>query len=235
MKLNVLYLDNHLLVVNKNPGILVQKDKTGDIDVLTLARSFLKNKFQKPGNVYIGLVHRLDRPVSGVMALARTTKAASRLSAQFRNNTARKKYMALVEGNCSGHGSCADYILKENQKVRIVDSSHPKALYAELSWKSAARMNNLSLIEVTLKTGRPHQIRVQMANMGFPVQGDFRYGAKSEFDGKNIALHCYYLGLEHPVNKEIMSWTAGPPPTWSGKFENAVRGIIRKENKKSIS
>jgi len=226
MKLDVLYLDNHLIVVNKNPGLLVQKDKTGDIDLLTLAREFLKKKFNKPANVYLGLVHRLDRPASGIIALARTTKAASRLSSQFRNNTPQKRYLALVEGNCSGHGTCIDYILKENQKVRIADSSLPKAQYAELAWKSVAKKDNMSLLEIELKTGRPHQIRIQLANMGFPILGDLRYGTKMEFDGKNLALHCWLLGLEHPVKKELIKWVAKPPPTWNKRFDDEIKNIF---------
>ncbi len=227
MKLDLLYLDNHLLVANKSPGLLAQGDETGDADLLSLARDFLKKKFSKPGNVYLGLVHRLDRPVSGIMVLARTSKAAARLSTQFRINTVHKKYIALVEGTCQGHGLCADHILKENRIVRIVGQSHPKALCAEMSWKSVAQKNNVSLLDVTLKTGRPHQIRIQLAHMGFPVLGDLRYGAKEQFDGKNIALHCYCLGLEHPVKKEPMNWLVKPPPAWNGIFEKETSRLIR--------
>ena len=226
MRLDVLYLDNHLLVVNKQAGLLAQADATGDKDLLRLGKEFLKNKFNKPGHVYLGLVHRLDRPVSGVMVLARTTKAAARLSARFRSNTAQKKYLALVEGNCSGQGICTDYIAKQNQEVRIVKARHPKARYAELAWKAVAKKSNLSLLEITLKTGRPHQIRVQLAHMGFPVLGDLRYGAKKEFDGKNLALHCYQLGLEHPVKKEFMQWTVKPPGTWKGYFDSEIENLL---------
>lgn len=228
MKLDVIYSDNHLLTANKEAGLLAQADKTGDIDLLTLGKDFLKQKYNKPGNVYLGLVHRLDRPVSGIMIFARTSKAAGRLSAQFRAGTPRKQYFALVEGDCCGRGSCVDYLVKEEQNVRIVPASHPKALYAELEWKSLAQKDNLSLLEVTLKTGRPHQIRVQLAHMGFPVLGDLRYGADKEFDGQNIALHCYLLGLEHPVKKTGLQWTAKPPSSWEGRFEDSIDSALNR-------
>ena len=226
MEFDVLYLDNHLLIVNKSPGFLAQADKTGDSDLLTLARDFLKKKFNRSGNVYLGLVHRLDRPVSGIMALARTTKAASRLSAQFRNNTPQKRYLALVEGNCSGQGTYIDYILKQNKKVRIIAPSHPKALYAELAWRVVINRNHLSLLDIMLKTGRPHQIRVQLANAGFPILGDLRYGAQKKFDRENIALHNYLLGLEHPVKKQYMQWKVKPPLSWDGYFDDVIQDII---------
>ena len=110
--------------------------------------------------------------------------------------------------------------------MRIVDSSHPKAQYAELTWRSVAKRDAMNLLEIELKTGRPHQIRIQLAHRGFPVLGDLRYGAKKEFDGKNVALHCYLLGLEHPVKKELMKWVAKPSSTWYGKFDDGIEHII---------
>ncbi len=222
MNLDVLYLDNHLLVVNKAPGILAQADKTGDLDLFTLAKQFLKEKFGKPGNVFLGLVHRLDRPVSGIMVFARTSKAAGRLSVQFRDNTPHKHYLALVEGTCSGSGTCKDYLLKEDQQVRIVPADHPQARYAELSWRALAHNQGITLLDVSLKTGRPHQIRIQLSHRGFPVLGDMRYGARSEFDGSNIALHCYRLGIEHPTQKKPLTWAAKPPAAWQGKYDNEI-------------
>jgi len=221
--LDVLYLDNHLLVVQKPAGLLAQADRTGDPDLLSVAKDFLKEKFKKPGNVYLGLVHRLDRPVSGIMVLARTSKAASRLSEQFRSNTVRKKYVAIVEGVCAGRGVCKNYLIKNDQRVCIAEAGHPNARYAELSWQSIAQKNNLSLLDITLKTGRPHQIRVQIAHMGYPLLGDMRYNAQREFDGKNLALHCRLLGLEHPVKREYMEWKAAPPVTWTGYFDNEIK------------
>lgn len=226
MKLDVIYLDNHLLVVNKPQGLLAQADETGDMDLVTLARDFLKKKFNKPGNVFAGLVHRLDRPVSGLMVLARTSKAASRLSAQFRDNLPQKRYLAVVEGDCEGEGVCKNYLVKKNQRVRVTAASTPSARYAELSWRAVAWKNGLSLVEVLLKTGRPHQIRAQLSHMGFSILGDFKYGAKRELDGKNMALHCYFLSLTHPVRDEKMKWIARPPQSWAGRFGDEIEYIV---------
>jgi 23S rRNA pseudouridine1911/1915/1917 synthase len=223
----VLFCDNHLLIVCKPAGLPVQKDRTGDPDLLTAAKNFVKQHFDKPGDVYLGLVHRLDRPVSGVMAFARTSKAAGRLSAQFREGRPEKKYMAIVQGNVRGQGVCTDYLVKENEKVRIVGAAHPKALFAELSWQAMAGSGELSLLDIELKTGRPHQIRVQLASGGWPLLGDMRYGSRREFDGRNLALHCYRLGLEHPVLKTPMSWTAPPPETWQGFFDTEIEALLK--------
>jgi RluA family pseudouridine synthase len=224
--LEVLHLDNHILVIDKPAGALAQSDRTGDEDMLTLGKAFLKTEFNKPGNVYLGLIHRLDRPVSGVMVLARTSKAAARLSEQFRSNIPKKKYWAIVEGKCPGEGECKDYLVKENETVRIVDPGHPKSQLAVLSWRSVASRDGRTLLAVDLRTGRPHQIRVQLANMGFPILGDFRYGAKEEFDGRNLALHCYSLEFQHPVRKEQVRFTADPQKSWVGWFDEEWSRLI---------
>jgi RluA family pseudouridine synthase len=227
MESDILYLDNHLLVVNKQPGLLSQGDRTGDDDLLTLAKDFLKQRFDKPGKVYLGLVHRLDRPVSGVMVFARTSKAAARLSAQFRSGAPRKRYLALVEGACSERGICIDHVIKEEQGTRIVAADHPRGQYAELSWTTVAQQNQLSLLDICLKTGRSHQIRLQLAHRGFPILGDRRYGSRRMFDGSNIGLHCYLLEVAHPITQEPIGWAAGPPATWQGYFDRAIADIIR--------
>jgi RluA family pseudouridine synthase len=226
MTLEVLFCDNHLLVVVKPAGLPVQQDRTGDPDLLSLLKEHIKERFEKPGAAYLGLVHRLDRPVSGVMAFARTSKAAGRLSEQFRQGTPLKKYMAIVQGSAQGQGVCTDYLLKENEKVRIVGAAHPGAVYAELSWQARAESGGLSLLDICLKTGRPHQIRVQLASRGWPIVGDLRYGSRREFDGRNLALHCYRLGLEHPVLKQHMHWTAPPPETWRGFFDAETEPLL---------
>jgi 23S rRNA pseudouridine1911/1915/1917 synthase len=224
---DVLFCDNHLLVAVKPAGLPAQQDQTGDQDLLCLLKTYIKQRFDKPGDAYLGLVHRLDRPVSGVMVFARTSKAAGRLSEQFRTSTPLKKYIAIVQGSVQGQGVCTDYLLKENEKVRIVGPKHPKALYAELSWQARAESGGLSLLDIELKTGRPHQIRVQLASRGLTIVGDFRYGSRREFDGRNLALHCYLLGLEHPVLKTPMRWTAPPPEIWRGFFDTDIEALLK--------
>lgn len=210
----ILYLDNHLLVINKPAGLLSQADDTGDLDVVTAAKAYLKARFNKPGQVFVGLVHRLDRPASGVMVLARTSKAAARLSEQFRKGEPKKRYLALVEGVLTGTGTLSDYLQKQDQRVSIVSATTSGAKSAVLSWRSLFTNQKFTLLEVELLTGRSHQIRVQLAHQGHPIIGDLRYGAKTKFDGRNLALHCRQLTLSHPTKQEEMSWTANLPETW---------------------
>ncbi|MEP0546422.1 MAG: RNA pseudouridine synthase [Rhodothermales bacterium] len=230
MSFDVLYLDNHLLVVAKPAGMLVQEDATGDTDLLTLGKAFLKDKFDKPGNVFLGLVHRLDRPVSGVLVLARTSKAASRLSDQFRRRAPDKRYLALVEGRLAGQGTREDWLAKIDRSVRVVKPGHPEGKRAELRWRSIAtektKNGSVSLVEVELVTGRAHQIRVQLAALGHPILGDLRYGAEREFDGRNLALHSYRLEIEHPTKREPMAFSVLPPATWRGYFDGLVRDAV---------
>lgn len=226
--LELLYLDNHLLVVNKPPGMLIQEDETGDPDVLREGKQILKERFDKPGNVFLGLVHRLDRPASGVVVLARTSKAAARLSDQFRRRTPEKDYLAVAEGSCRGAGIRDDVLATDSRGgVRIVEAVQTGGKRAVLQWRAAAEGNGLSLLVVRLKTGRKHQIRLQLAAMGHPVLGDFRYGATRELDGRNLALHCYRMGVIHPTKKEWMAFSAPPPPSWGGLFEKEIEEVLR--------
>ncbi|MDX1438863.1 MAG: RNA pseudouridine synthase [Rubricoccaceae bacterium] len=227
--MTILYQDNHLLVVVKPAGVLSQADRTGDKDLLTQAKAYIKREFDKPGNVYLGLVHRLDRPVSGVMVLARTSKAADRLSRAFRKREVEKGYLALVEGHLAGSGTCANWLLKDKGHVRVVPKETEKARPARLTWRSAAHSDQLSLVDVDLHTGRPHQVRVQLAHMGYPILGDLRYHAQREFDGRNLALHAYKLAFEHPVQKERVEFRCPPPSTWSGYFDRAVTALVQPE------
>lgn len=225
--MDILYEDNHLLAVVKPAGVLSQGDKTGDLDILTLGKEYIKHTYNKPGNVYLGLVHRLDRPVSGVMVFARTSKAAARLVNVFKKRQVEKKYVAIIEGRCTGSGACDDWLVKEKGHVRVVGASHPKAKRAQLTWRCLATTSSYSLLDVDLHTGRPHQVRVQLANLGFPILGDLRYGAREEFDGRNLALHAYRLAFEHPVRREPVVLLAHTPETWSGYFDEQLAAAIQ--------
>ena len=210
----VRYVDNHLLVIEKPAGMLSQADRTGDEDVLTAMKSWVGDQFNKPGNVYLGLVHRIDRPASGLMVLARTSKAAARLSAQFKSRTVEKRYLAWVEGSTPERATWEDFLTKQHQQVRVVGAATEGAKSASLDMETVASTHGKSLIAIHLHTGRPHQIRVQCSSRGFPLVGDFRYGAKSELDGRNLALHAAALSIDHPTRKARLGWTAAPPGTW---------------------
>lgn len=198
--------------------MLSQEDRTGDIDMLTHWKAYLKTEFDKPGNVYLGLVHRLDRPASGLMIFARTSKAADRLSRLFREREVTKEYLTIVEKEVATGDTLIDHLIKENEKVRIADASEKDARLAELSFIPLHSSNGLTLLSVQLKTGRPHQIRVQLASRALHILGDFRYGARRELDGQNLALHSYRLGLTHPVRKIKMEWTCPVPDSWPASF-----------------
>ncbi|WP_412068054.1 RluA family pseudouridine synthase [Rubrivirga sp. IMCC43871] len=220
-----LYLDNHLLVVSKPPGMLAQGDITGDTDVVTWAKAFLKERFDKPGNVFVGLVHRLDRPTSGVLALARTSKAAGRLSEQFRQRTPQKRYLAVVTGRLPDAGEAVDGLDDSGTSVRVVPEGRGKR--AVLRWRTLARADGRALVEVTLETGRKHQIRAQLAARGAPVVGDLRYGDGPPFaDGRGIALHGWSLAIDHPTRREGMTFTAPPPDAWRGLFDREIAGLV---------
>lgn len=223
---NLLYIDNHLVVVDKPPGLLSQGDATGDPSLVTEVKAYLRRTYEKPGAVYLGLVHRLDRPASGVMVLARTSKAARRLTRQFKERFPEKRYLAIVEGRCEGWGRCEDYLLKEGRTVRVVDPDREGARRAELQWQAVAHDERLSLLEVRLHTGRSHQARVQLAHLGHPILGDVRYGARRELDGRNLALHSYRLTVEHPTQREGMTWQAAPPATWGERFAADIRDLL---------
>lgn len=208
--LEILYEDNHIIVVVKPNNILSQSDNTNDIDMLTIIKDYLKRKYNKPGNVYLGLVHRLDRPVSGVMVFAKTSKAASRLSEQVRNHVLKKKYMAIVydDGSLKDEDTFIDYIYKDkDNSSKIVDEKRGK--YSELSYHVIQRDKsvNLTLVDIELTTGRHHQIRVQFASRNHPLFGDQRYGKQ---DKNQIALHAYRLEFVHPTKREKMVFISKP-------------------------
>ena len=224
-----LFLDNHLLVVDKPAGTLVQGDRTGDPDLVTWAQDYLKERFDKPGNVFVGLVHRLDRPTSGVVVLARTSKAAGRLSDQFRRRAVDKRYLAVLDGVLAPTGEAVDGVVKQDGgSVRVVAADHPGAQSAALRWRTVASDGRQSLVEVELETGRKHQIRAQLAARGAPVAGDFRYGdaGRPWADGRGIALHAWRLTVEHPTRREPVTFAAPPPPAWAGHFDDAVAHLV---------
>lgn len=218
-KLKILYEDNHIIVVEKKPNIPSQSDKTGDIDMLTLVKNYIKEKYNKPGNVYIGLVHRLDRPVGGIMIFARTSKSASRLSNQVREKIFKKKYLAVVDGKFEkDQGILEDYLYKDERHnmSKVVKKEKKNAKLAKLDYKVLKYnpVKDLSLVEVNLHTGRHHQIRVQLSNFGHSIFGDQKYGTRGK--GKQIALWAYELTIVHPVTKEEMTFKDYPEPigTW---------------------
>lgn len=223
--LKILFEDNHIIVVEKKPNIPSQADKTEDIDMLTIVKQYIKEKYNKPGNVYLGLVHRLDRPVGGIMIFAKTSKAASRLSNQVREKVFRKRYLAVVDGEIiPKQGALEDYLYKDERSntSKVVKEDKKNAKLAKLDYKVLKynQVKNLSLVEIDLHTGRHHQIRVQLAHFGHSIFGDQKYGTRGQ--GKQIALWAYKLTIQHPITKEEMTFEDLPESvgTWC---------ILRKE------
>ena len=211
----VLYEDNHVIVVLKPQNLPCCEDVTGDTDLLTMVKDYIKVKENKPGNVYVGLVHRLDRVTGGVMVYAKSSKAASRLSEQIRNGEFEKKYLTVVMGTPrEERATLTDYMKKNpvNNMVYVCPQTVEGAKFAELEYRVMARAEekDLSLLLVKLHTGRTHQIRVQMAHMGTPVYGDMRYGGEKAKKGY-LALWAYYLSFTHPVSKEKLVFRVQPP------------------------
>lgn len=212
--IKILYEDNHLLVVVKPPNILSQGDSTGDEDMLTILRNDLKARYNKPGNVYLGLVHRLDRPVGGVMVFAKTSKSASRLSESIRNENFGKTYLAVVHGTPeSCEGTLVHHLLKDeaSNTVSVVPEASGKGKRAVLDYKTKASSEKFSLVEIDLHTGRSHQIRVQFASIGCALYGDQKYGAAFNKPGQQLALWSTRLCLEHPTLRQSMSFESSPP------------------------
>ena len=204
--LEVLYEDNHIIVVVKPINILSQSDNTKDIDMLNIIKNYIKEKYNKPGNVYLGLVHRLDRPTGGVMVFARTSKSASRLSKQIKEGNLKKTYLAVVPNFNLKKGTFIDYLEKDKNNNSII-ASKEKGKYAKLNFETITKKNNNALVKIDLLTGRHHQIRVQFSSRGYPLYGDQRYG---KMDKKQLALFAYKLEFIHPVTKEKMVFKKEP-------------------------
>ncbi|MCR5341446.1 MAG: RluA family pseudouridine synthase [Saccharofermentans sp.] len=210
--IKILYEDNHVIVCIKPAGVLSQSDGSGAPDMLTILKRYIKEKYGKPGEVYLGLVHRLDRPVSGVMVFARTSKAASRLSEQIRTRKVEKLYRCVVNGVLEGSGRLENYISKDEDRniVTVSDSEKPGYKASYLDYRAIATKDCLTLTEIRLGTGRSHQIRAQMAHNGYPLVGDQKYGLKDN-RCKDIALESFKLSFEHPVKREFITFEAQIP------------------------
>ena len=201
---DILFEDNHLIVVNKMSGVLVQKDKTGDKSLSDHIKSYIKVKNKKPGNVFLGVVHRIDRPTSGVIVFAKTSKALSRLNKQFVDRKVNKKYLAITNNiNCLSSDKLKNWIIKNTKqnKSYIHSSPIPGSKIAILRYSLIKELNNYSLLEVIIETGRHHQIRAQLSNIGLTIKGDLKYGSKRSNKDGSIDLHAYKLTFNHPVTK----------------------------------
>ena len=205
--IKILYEDNQILVVIKPINILSQSDITNDKDMLTILKEYIKKKYNKPGNVYLGLVHRLDKPTGGIMVFARTSKAARRLSEQIKDNKFHKSYLAVIHGNIEDNNTYTNYLKKVETKSYITTKEDGK--YAELSYQKLEynKKDDLSLVKINLKTGRNHQIRLQFSSRNHPLYGDNKYGNDSN---KNLGLYAYKLEFIHPTTKEKLEFTNSP-------------------------
>lgn len=229
--LEILYEDNHCLAVNKPAGLLAQGDSTGDPSLLDEARAYLKARYAKPGNVFVGLVHRLDRPTSGVVVLARTSKGAARLSAQFAAGTIEKAYWSIVEGAPTDDaGEWVDRLRKDSARnvVTVVDRAEGAGQEARVNYRVLGRAAGTSWIELRPTTGRSHQLRVQLAARGLPIVGDRKYGARSTLrasdGGLRVALHARSLTFTHPTRPEAISVVAPVPPDWPASAFEGMTG-----------
>lgn len=212
--MTVLYEDNHVIIVNKAPGEIVQGDKTGDKPLSDIVKEYLRVKYNKPGNVFCGVIHRLDRPTSGVLVFAKTSKALSRLNELFREDKVAKTYWAIVK-NCppKEEDTLTHYLIK-NEKINkstAYRTEKPRTKKAVLHYRLLATSRNYHLLEIGLETGRHHQVRVQLAKIGCPIKGDLKYGAERSNPDGSISLHARSISFIHPVSKERISITAPVP------------------------
>lgn len=226
---NVVYEDNHLLVVIKPPNLLTQADATGDDDLLSQMKRYVKEKYQKPGDVYLGLVHRMDRPVGGLLCLARTSKAAARLSKQLSSHGMAREYLAITEGCLPSSGTLRHYLIKDNIQniVSAVPEGTPGSQPAVLHFECLDQRENTSLCHICLETGRAHQIRVQMASSGHPLINDARYGHLTA--GKQIALWGAKLTLTHPTLDERMTFLSAPEGEAWAVYSQAIGCFLTQE------
>lgn len=206
MRLRILFEDNHLIAVYKPAGVLVQADDTGDICLKEIVEDYIVREYNKPGAAFVGVIHRIDRPVSGLVLMAKTSKALARMNKMFEEKTIQKTYWAVVHNHAESEESVelVNWILKDSAKnmVHCYNKAKGASKRAELSYKQIGASKGFSLFEVKPKTGRPHQIRAQLSYAGFPIAGDVKYGAKGFLSDQSIALHAYSLEFDHPISKE---------------------------------
>jgi len=213
-QLQVLYEDNHIISVNKRPSDIVQGDKTGDAPLSDFVKQYVKDKYEKPGEVFIGTVHRIDRPVSGIVLFARTSKALARLNQMFQTKEIQKTYWAVVKNKPAKESGKLVHYLKKNEAKNMskaFNTEQPGALRSELDYKLICSSDNYYLLEITPLTGRHHQIRVQLASMGCPIKGDLKYGFNRSNKDASIHLHARKIEFIHPVKKEPVVIVAPPP------------------------
>lgn len=215
MNLNqIIFEDNHIIVINKKYGELVQNDKTKDISLVDKIKKYLKKKYVKSGNVFLGVIHRIDRPTSGVVIFAKTSKALKRLNNQFKNRITKKKYLAIVSNKFPNEiGSLEHWLLRKKLKNKSFsyDKKVNNSKKGILHYKKVKKLINYSILEIELETGRHHQIRSQLSKIGFPVMGDLKYGSKRSNDLGYIGLHSYKLIIDHPISKEKIEFIASIP------------------------
>jgi 23S rRNA pseudouridine1911/1915/1917 synthase len=212
--MRIIFEDNHLLVINKDAGVLVQGDKTGDTPLSDLAKAYVKEKYQKPGEVFMGVIHRIDRPVSGLVLMARTSKALERMNEQFKNREIEKKYLAVVRNRPPANaGNLVHWLIKnpETNVTKAYEKEVPNSMRSELNYKLIGELDGFYLLDVNPITGRPHQIRVQLASMNCPIVGDNKYGYPRGNKDKSICLHAHQVKFMHPVKKEEMQLFAALP------------------------
>lgn len=222
--INILYEDNHLLVVDKPANVPVQPDSSGDPDLLTILKDYLKHKYEKHGNVFLGLVHRLDRPTPGLMVFAKTSKAASRLSDQIRRRVIEKTYLAVVEGKTRPSGHLIHHLEKDREinRVRVVQKRNKRSKTAELTYQTLETINDHSLVRIELITGRSHQIRIQFTEEGHPIYGDWKYNPHKH-EEKQLALYASELAFEHPTLKKMLRFKQDPPECEPWSFFGYLR------------
>lgn len=225
--MEVVYEDNHIIIVNKSPGEIVQADKTGDMPLSEIVKQWLKEKYNKPGNVFCGVTHRLDRPVGGLVVFAKTSKALSRMNEKFRNGDVHKTYWAIVRNNPpKDEDTLVNYLfsIERNNKTYVCEPTKRGAQKSILKYKVIARGDNYNLLEIRLLTGRKHQIRVQLSNMGCPIKGDLKYGDKRSNPDGSISLLARNIQFEHPVSHEAINITAPVP---DDALWNALESLVK--------